>query len=278
MPVLSIAEGYVLERTHSASQGVTVVGCGGTGGFVAEGLCRMLVPQMNIILVDHDRVEERNLLRQNFYHDEIGKFKSEAMAGRLSRLYRRAVGWSVTPFGHRFNRYQSPQTTRRRPEPAEGSGIIIGCVDNAQAREGIAQVIQYGQWWVDAGNGEDWGQVLIGNSEREQLHGVFDEARQLCSRLPLPTLQQPSLLSPPPAEEVRPLSCAELMDTGDQDPTINQAMASLVLQVVRRLLLGDCPWMALYLDLHQGTLNPVFATPENVTRITGVRESRLVRR
>lgn len=44
---------------------VIVVGCGGTGAFVTEGLCRFLPPEANLILVDHDRVEERNLIRQS---------------------------------------------------------------------------------------------------------------------------------------------------------------------------------------------------------------------
>jgi PRTRC genetic system ThiF family protein len=260
------AEAYTLEPV--ANPWIVVVGCGGTGGFVAEGLCRMLAHRVALVLVDHDRVEERNLLRQNFYHDEIGMFKSEAMAKRLSRLYRRPVGWTVVPFGTTFERFYPPGLLR--------PGIVIGCVDNAQAREGIASMLRFGSWWVDAGNGENWGQVLIGNSRRDQLDRVFVETNQVCHRLPLPTLQHPELLSPPPAEEVRPLSCAELMDTGDQDPTINQAMATLVLQVVRRLLMGECPWMALYLDLRQGTLNPVPATPQNVARIAHVRESRLI--
>ena len=45
---------------------ITVVGCGGTGGFIAEGLCRLFQGrEANIVLVDHDRVEPHNLLRQN---------------------------------------------------------------------------------------------------------------------------------------------------------------------------------------------------------------------
>ncbi|MYF65727.1 MAG: hypothetical protein F4185_07695 [Chloroflexi bacterium] len=43
---------------------ITVVGCGGTGGFVAEGLCRLFQGrEATIVLVDHDRVEPHNLLR-----------------------------------------------------------------------------------------------------------------------------------------------------------------------------------------------------------------------
>ena len=37
---------------------ITVVGCGGTGGYVAEGLCRLFTGrEATIVLVDHDRVE-----------------------------------------------------------------------------------------------------------------------------------------------------------------------------------------------------------------------------
>ena len=58
---------------------ITVVGCGGTGGFVAEGLCRLFQGrEATIVLVDHDRVEPHNLLRQNFYAEDVGKFKSQA--------------------------------------------------------------------------------------------------------------------------------------------------------------------------------------------------------
>ena len=78
---------------------ITVVGCGGTGGFVAEGLCRLFQGrEATIVLVDHDRVEPHNLLRQNFYADDVGKFKSQALADRLAKAYRRPVGYSVYAF------------------------------------------------------------------------------------------------------------------------------------------------------------------------------------
>ena len=77
---------------------ITVVGCGGTGGFVAEGLCRLFQGrQATIVMVDHDRVEPHNLLRQNFYAEDVGQFKSQALADRLARAYRRPVGYSVRP-------------------------------------------------------------------------------------------------------------------------------------------------------------------------------------
>ncbi len=65
------------------------------------------------------------------------------------------------------------------------------------------------------------------------------------------------------------VDCAAALDLTDQDPTINQMMASLVLQVVRRMAAGTCPFMGLYLDMEQGTVSPTYATPETVERVVG---------
>jgi hypothetical protein len=46
---------------------VVLVGCGGTGAFLAEALCRLLVGRRGALhLVDLDRVEEHNVARQAF--------------------------------------------------------------------------------------------------------------------------------------------------------------------------------------------------------------------
>ena len=65
------------------------------------------------------------------------------------------------------------------------------------------------------------------------------------------------------------MDCAAALDLTDQDPTINQMMASLVLQVVRRMVAGTCHFMGLYLDMDQGTVTPRYATPDSVQRIVG---------
>ena len=59
--------------------------------------------------------------------------------------------------------------------------IIIGCVDNAKAREEIAKVTKDAHarespWIIDTGNGRNWGQILIGNSKPdEDIYYSFDE-------------------------------------------------------------------------------------------------------
>jgi tRNA A37 threonylcarbamoyladenosine dehydratase len=46
---------------------IVLVGCGGTGGYLAEALCRLLVGRRGSLhLVDHDRVEAHNVARQSF--------------------------------------------------------------------------------------------------------------------------------------------------------------------------------------------------------------------
>ena len=233
---------------------IIVAGCGGTGGFVADGLARMLPPNINLILIDMDRVEERNLNRQSFTLADIGLFKSEALAKRLAGKYQHPVQYSTLPVG-------AADLPR---------GIVVGCVDNGLARQTIADRIHDGQWWVDSGNGTNFGQVLIGNSKIEKLRPSF--TNDLCVRLPLPTIQQPALLAQVPRQR----SCVEAVAADDQSQTINQAMGALVLEVVRRIIEGTCPWMQLYLDLETGTLTPTMAAPEVVSRLTRIRISKLI--
>ena len=89
------------ERRHAYyDPSIAVVGCGGTGSLVAEGLCRLLLtqPEMKLLLVDHDTVEPHNLLRKAFYPGDVGRFKAEVLATRLSKLYGRPIGYSVQAF------------------------------------------------------------------------------------------------------------------------------------------------------------------------------------
>jgi hypothetical protein len=248
---------------------VTIVGCGGTGGFVAEGLCRLLPPLADLILIDHDRVEERNLIRQCFLKNDLGFFKSEVLAKRLAQNYRRPVAYSTLPVGMTEIIYP---------------GLIIGCVDNGPARREIAERIERNAlvwvggysmsvprelqsgpkletalWWVDAGNGENYGQVVIGNTD---VASCWLATGEIFQALPLPTIQKPELLNQAPT----PRSCAEVAE--EQGPTINLTMAAVVVEVVRRLIAGTCPWVQLYVDMEAGSLVPVFATPETIKSLS----------
>jgi PRTRC genetic system ThiF family protein len=250
---------------------IMVVGCGGTGGFVAEGLCRLLVgKKADIILVDHDRVERHNLRRQCFYESDMGKFKSQALAERLSRLYGREIAFSVCPYSRELD-----MGDRRHGD----INIIIGCVDNAAARESIADFhhATRREWWIDAGNGQHSGQVLVGNDDNKwpgNFAGCFTLSGEV-ETLPMPTIQQPSLLIPTPKPK-RQIDCAQAVEADEQSPVINQAMAMLVLEMVSRFLAGTLDYMGVYIDLDAGTMSRVPVTPKEVARIMGIKERHLM--
>ncbi len=253
---------------------ILVVGCGGTGGYVAEGLCRLLIGiDIPLILVDHDRVEPHNLLRQHFYKTDVGKFKSQALAERLARQFGRPVGYCVYPYDAEL----IGQNLGAGMYSRLSEGIIIGCVDTPEARRSIANGIKYTNWWIDAGNGYSSGQVLIGNaSDSGQMQGAFEEYYQQVTRLPIPSLQLPSLLAPATVPHTAPRDCAEAVVNDEQSPVINQAMAMLVLQFMHRLLNKELTWMGAYLDLEAGTLQPVPAEPVVVARMLGVKVDTLI--
>jgi len=206
---------------------------------------------------------------------DLGKFKSQALAERLARQFGRRIGYSVYPFDSDLigTEYGGGLFTRM------AQGIIIGCVDNAEARRSIASHFDFSNWWIDAGNSYSSGQVLLGNSNRlEQLEGSFDEMHQKVDRLPLPSIQLPSLLAPPTVIATTPSDCAEAVAAEEQNPVINHAMAMLVLQFMYRLLTDKLTWMGAYIDLEAGTLQPVPAEPETVARMCGVRVDTLIRK
>lgn len=247
-----------------------VVGCGGTGGFVAEGLCRLLGGSgPDILLIDHDRVEPHNLKRQNFYPGDVGKFKSQALAERLARQYGRKLGYSILPFDPDM---QTPVGASISSYTIEG--LVIGCVDNTDARRLIGKSLERSPdtWWLDAGNDHHSGQVLIGNAnDIERLKGGFEKSTKFVTKLPMPSLQAPSLLIPPttplPQED-----CAEAVEADEQSPVINQAMATVILQFVELLRRGKLTWMGAYINLEADIpIQTVPAEPEIIARMLSVK-------
>ena len=261
---------YTVSLNRSESPKLVIVGCGGTGSLVAEGLCRLLInSDLTLMLVDFDRVEPHNLLRQNFFAGEVGKFKSQALAERLSRQYGRKIGYSVIPYEH--DMFDTPMGSGMYHKAM--SLIIIGCVDTAEARRSIADSMSsnWNNWWLDAGNGHHSGQVLLGNTAKpDEMKESFDSQSHTVTKVPIPSLQLPALLIPP-VEKTRPRDCAQAIEYNEQSPTINQAMAMLVVDFMYRLLMGTLTNMGAYIDLDAGTLQTVPATPATVARMCGLK-------
>lgn len=255
---------------------VVLVGCGGTGGFLAEAVCRLLLERpARLCLVDPDRVEPHNVARQAFDMADVGRFKTEVLAERFARRFGREVGYSVLPYDAELHAEVFSDARSRL-------NLLVGCVDNSAARRAIAATLDERRsgyaypyprqpvWWLDTGNGRNSGQVLLGNATRpEALRGAFAPSVELCRALPAPSLQRPDLLHAPPAPQPAP-DCAEAVAAGDQGPTVNQVVAALAASYVEKLLAGTCGWMATYFDLDDGTLRCVSAEPKAVAAIAGL--------
>ena len=59
-----------------------ILGAGGLGSNVATFLARLGVGKL--IIIDHDRVEVDNLHRQQYFPEDVGKFKVHALCNKLS--------------------------------------------------------------------------------------------------------------------------------------------------------------------------------------------------
>ena len=67
-----------------SSANVAVCGLGGLGSNIAVSLCRAGIGKL--ILIDFDKVDITNLHRQQYKADQIGMYKSEALAESLKEI------------------------------------------------------------------------------------------------------------------------------------------------------------------------------------------------
>lgn len=117
----------VAEQLKLFSSKVAVVGCGGLGGHVIEGLARLGIGK--IIAIDPDVFEEHNLNRQILSTlPLIGESKALAAAKRISEI-NPAV--TVTPAQVSFD-------TETGEDLLLGSAVVADAVDNVGTRFAIA--------------------------------------------------------------------------------------------------------------------------------------------
>ncbi len=267
---------------------MALIGCGGTGSWLAPSVARLAAvlreagKTVHVTFVDGDRVEPKNIPRQQFCEAELGSNKAQALALRYG------TAWGID-IGAVPEMFSSVKAVKYLPAPwHDRLLVIIGCVDNAAARSEISMLQSLynstkqiagsdagrapGTWWLDCGNADDSGQVLIGTSpNHKDLAGAFDNS--LCWRLPSPALQRPELLVPRPEEALdasKRLSCAELTMLNYQALTINRTVATIADSYLWRLLLkGNLKRFATVADDEAGVQKSYYTTPEAVAASVG---------
>jgi PRTRC genetic system ThiF family protein len=154
-------EKYLRSPQHKLT--VTVIGVGGTGSQVLQGLARIHValtkldhPGLNVIAWDPDTVTEANAGRQMFSPIEIGMNKAVALITRINRFYK--MNWMAAP--KKWNRQNTKDTN-----------IYITCTDTVKSRKDFVDKIdtptvwkeedQRRYYWIDCGNTRNTGQVWL---------------------------------------------------------------------------------------------------------------------
>ena len=234
----------VLERSNLLldwdSASIYLVGCGGTGGFIAP-LLDKLVYRMNrqknvsLTYIDHDRVEEKNLLRQRFEKQDISNYKSIVLA--LKAISK------VTVSIEEFKDFADKVDIVSRNTIL----IVIGAVDTAEGRRQIAHYVErrgkYNNrvFWIDCGNTAKTGQVILGNSSEIRADAIG------YSSVPWPSIQEPDLLIDDDSETTEVAQgCAEMED--QQHFILNSLTATYCVAMLEELLENRLQKRAVYFN------------------------------
>lgn len=261
---LDFLQAATLRLIERDSLSLVLVGCGGTGSWLAPTVARaarLLIEKFNktvrVVFIDPDTVEPKNCYRQNFVEFEVGRNKAESLALR----YGLSWGVDVLALPQPFDAGLDSLLEDER-QTYYGLSVVIGCVDNAKARTEIHRYLTekagYGSacWWLDCGNDKYSGQVLLGGFNNKLDMTVFP-IPDYCVRLPLPSEQHPELLSPG-AIEPEPdaaLSCADLALRGAQGLVVNQMVAAIAGDYLLRMLVyGSLQHFQTYFDQASGSM------------------------
>jgi PRTRC genetic system ThiF family protein len=245
-----------------------VVGCGGTGSFLVQLLCRVLQhlihqgKRASLVLVDPDHVEAKNLTRQCFCQAEVGLNKAEALAARYGMAFGLPIRAIAQPF--------KPDMVARNYNTLT---VLMGCVDNAKARASLAKTLEFNYnrspkvWWIDGGNGDRFGQMLIGSS-LSKVPADYEFSELGCIWLPAPSVQAPELLISKPEELANNrLSCAELAMLNAQGLMVNPQTAVLMAEVALELVSGCLKRFAVCFDQTSGVMTSKYTTPAAIMRV-----------
>lgn len=263
----------VLPREYSKLR-IVLVGAGGTGSFAALAVARLVFElqeqgrTVELSIIDPDRVEASNIPRSNFCAAEIGRFKAQSLAERITLAWGIDVGYACDTFDPERHLKQSAGDYRQLT-------VLVGCVDNHFARRELHSAVEEFQgyraseapniWWVDAGNGKFSGQVLVGSTTKRLKAEDYLVGSSICRSLPAPTIVHPELLEDQETvtkEDVATtFTCPERIRLGEQSLNINQRVAVEIAEVLTAFLLtNSLRRFATYFDLESGTGRSLYCT------------------
>lgn len=204
---------------------ILIVGCGGTGSNLIKELARYISfryerqeDRPQVVLIDGDVVETKNLERQSFDVNDVHQNKAEAMSMAVNDVF--DVDFSYYP------QYITEIEQLKRLTEDDLEIMIVGCVDNHNCRQvlhAFFQSLQNGIY-IDAANEYSGGEVVCGI----RVSGIrlYKDRAELF----------PEILKP--SKSVIEMSCEELNNSEPQHLVTNLMSANICLSLVVQVLNG----------------------------------------
>ena len=245
---------YLLNPTHKIT--VDLVGLGGTGSQVLNGLARINEsfmalnhPGLHVRAWDMDIVEPPNIGRQLFSRSDLGLNKAVVLVTRMNRFF--GTEWEA-----RAEAYTGEET----------SNILITCVDSAKARIDIGKVVSVKKgfdepvnnliYWMDIGNLQKTGQVVLGSFMMETYHTNKPKDVKTVNKLPTVVKMFPQLKKI--KEEQQGPSCSLAEALQKQDLFINSTLAQFGCNLIWKLIReGSLTHHGCYVNMENLIVNPI---------------------
>lgn len=146
---------------------ITVIGCGGTGSEVVDGLSRLhhaLIhlghPRgLELTLWDGDEVSETNIGRQRFAPSDVGMNKAEVLARRYGMIFGQRISWAERAFGEDDLSDLAADLVITATDKASFRAWLGDALDHIGSHGDYAPML-----WADTGNGDMTGQVVMGHA------------------------------------------------------------------------------------------------------------------
>lgn len=227
---------------------IVVVGCGGTGSAFLQKLARFQAAskeKVAVMLIDGDRVEKKNLKRQNFFNESIGRYKAEQLVELAADSY--GVEWYC------MNEYLLEESLLDKAFDAlhkntsYGNGMqvdmLVGCVDNHIARQRMEEWFDKRKncFYIDSANDEFDGEVVVS----VKVEGVEISPRR--------SFYFPNVLtddSPSVVEQ----SCEERNLSSPQHQCTNDLAGNVILSVVSQIFERSVPTGIVFFDAKEFVL------------------------
>lgn len=261
MKKIHYTDNYLLKPYHPIT--VFIVGSGGTGSQVITNLALMNMalqalghPGLHITVFDPDIVNEANIGRQLFSESELGQNKAVALVTRINRFF----GYTWIAEGCHY-----PLRRKENQENSPLANIIITCTDNIRSRLDLWKFLKnYREtnvnnektpiYWMDFGNAQTTGQVLIGN--------VRNKIKQPTSKEYIPMPQMNVITEEVSYSTIKEIdsgpSCSLTDALNKQDLYINSMLAQVGCDILWRMFKeGSTLYRGAYVNLKTLKVNPI---------------------